>query len=191
MVRLIASTAALGAVAALLAFHVISQSRWQNPLAAWLGASDRVAETASPAEDWPICTTMASVADGPDWAQLDADFAAGKKALAVGQWTGAITALKLASLRDPRNADIQNYMGYAYRRLRQLEPAFAHFRQAITLNPRHRGAHQHLGESYLALGDLVKAEEHLEALELICLIPCEEYGDLQRAIRSYKKTEGQ
>jgi hypothetical protein len=40
------------------------------------------------------------------------------------------------------------------------------------------------------LGDLVKAEEQLEALELLCLIPFEEYGDLQRAIRSYKKTEG-
>ena len=35
----------------------------------------------------------------------------------------AIAALKLAALRDPRNADIQNYIGYAYRRLRQLGPA--------------------------------------------------------------------
>ena len=37
----------------------------------------------------------------------------------------AITALKLAALRDPRNADIQNYIGYAYRRLRQLGPAMS------------------------------------------------------------------
>jgi hypothetical protein len=55
-----------------------------------------------------------------DWAQLDLDFAAGKKALVAGDWNGAIAALKLAALRDPRNADIPNYIGYGYRRLRQL-----------------------------------------------------------------------
>ena len=43
-----------------------------------------------------------------DWAQLEPDFAAGKRALAAENWNGAIAALKLASLRDPRNADIQN-----------------------------------------------------------------------------------
>jgi NAD(P)-dependent dehydrogenase (short-subunit alcohol dehydrogenase family) len=30
-------------------------------------------------------------------------------------------------------------------------------------------------------------EEQLVALEDICLIPCEEYGDLKRAIAAYKK----
>ena len=36
-------------------------------------------------------------------------------------------------------------------------------------------------------GDLSKAQEHLTALENICLIPCVEYGDLQAAIQAYKK----
>jgi tetratricopeptide (TPR) repeat protein len=93
---------------------------------------------------------------------------------------------KLAALRDPQNADIQNYIGYAYRRLRQLEPAFAHYQQALAFNPRHRSAHEHLGEAYLVKGDLVKAQEHLAALQDICLIPCIEYEDLQTAIAAYK-----
>ena len=121
-----------------------------------------------------------------DWAQLDPDFAAGKKALAAQDWNGAIAALKLAALRDPRNADIQNYIGYAYRRLRQLGPAMGHYQQALTSNPRHRSAHEHLGELFLALGEPEKAEEHLEALARICLIPCAELGDLARLIAAYR-----
>ena len=68
-----------------------------------------------------------------DWADLDPDFAAGKKALSKGQWASAIEALKLAALRDPRNADIENYIGYAYRRIGLPKLAFAHFQQAIEL----------------------------------------------------------
>src|SRR5262249_57928790 len=100
-------------------------------------------------EDLPICTAMASVALDAGWAQLEPDFKAGKKALNAGDWNGAIAAFELAALRDPGNADIQNYIGYAYRRLRQLGPAMGHYQQALTFNPRHRSAREHLGEAYL------------------------------------------
>jgi tetratricopeptide (TPR) repeat protein len=145
----------------------------------------RLADGATEPEAWPICTTMSSVAGGADSAELDPDFAAGKRALGAGDWQGAISALKLAALRDPRNADLQNYIGYAYGRLRQLEPAFAHYGLALTLNSRHRAAHEHLGEAYLAMGQLHEAEAHLAALKDVCLIACEEYGDLKRAIAAY------
>ena len=131
---------------------------------------------------------MGSVGDNEDWAQLDPDFAAGKKALGAGDWNAAIAALKLAALRDTRNPDIQNYIGYAYRRLRQLEPAFTHYQQALAINPRHRSAHEHLGEAYLVAGNLVKAEEHLAALEEVCLISCVEQGDLKTAIAAFKSS---
>jgi Flp pilus assembly protein TadD len=129
---------------------------------------------------------MRSVAADSGWAPLDEDFAAGKLALGAGDWNVAIAAFKLAALRDPHDADIENYIGYAYRRLRQFEPAFAHYQQAVRLNPRHRSAHEHLGEAYLVRGDLLKAEEHLAVLERICLIPCDEYEDLRATIAAYK-----
>jgi Flp pilus assembly protein TadD len=91
------------------------------------------------------------------------------------------TAL-VAGLRDARDADIQNYLGYAYHRLRQFDLAMRHYQQALTLNPRQRSAHKHLGEAHLAQDDLAKAEEHLTALERICLIPCDKYDGLKRAI---------
>ncbi len=108
-----------------------------------------------------------------------------------GQGTGAraITALSSAALRDTRNADIQNYLGYAYRNAGQLDLAFKHYERALKLNPRHRGAHEYVGEAYLMVNNLAKAEEHLAALQKICLIPCEEYEDLKRTIAEYRKRD--
>jgi tetratricopeptide (TPR) repeat protein len=154
---------------------------------AWRSEPER-GTTLAASEEWPVCTAMGALDGDADWAQLDADFAAGKKALAAGDWDAAVAALKLAALREPDNADIQNYIGYAYRRLQRLEAAFAHYRQAISLNPRHRSAHEHMGEAHLARGDVLQARAHLVALEGICLIPCAEYEDLKRAVAAHERS---
>ncbi len=108
-------------------------------------------------------------------------------AIEAKSWHAAIRSLSSAALRDTRNADIQNYLGYAYRHTGQLELAFTHYRRALQLNPRHRGAHEYIGEAYLLIDNLAKAEEHLDALQRVCLIPCEEYGDLKNAIAAYRQ----
>lgn len=186
MIRSTILAVSLGALVAAGSLYAVGQPGWRSAIATWLGAPDRQADATLALEDLPICTSMGQFGSEVDWAQLDPDFAAGKKALGTENWNGAIAALRLASMRDPRNADIRNYIGYAHRRLRQLGPAMQHFQQALVLNPRHRGAHEHLGELYLLLGDLAKAEEHLAALERICLIACAELGDLGRAIAMYR-----
>lgn len=187
MIRAIALATMLGALVASVAVYAISPPGWRNGITPLFGGLDRGAETAITPGDWTICTTMTLVESDADWAQLEPDFKAGKKALGAEDWNGAIAVLELAALRDPLNADIQNYIGYAYRRLRQLGPAIGHFQQALMLNPRHRSAHEHLGEAYLVLGEPAKAELLLSALENLCLIPCEEYDDLERAIAAYKR----
>jgi tetratricopeptide (TPR) repeat protein len=187
MIRAIALAAMLGALVASVAIYTIRPLGWWKGNTPLFAALDRGAETTTKPEDWPVCTTMAFVASDAEWAQLDPDFKAGKRALGAEDWNGAIAAFELAALRDPLNADIQNYIGYAYRRLRQLGPAIGHYQQALILNPRHRGAHEHLGEAYLVLGESAKAEQLLAALENLCLIPCEEYDDLKRAIAAYKR----
>jgi tetratricopeptide (TPR) repeat protein len=186
MIRAIVSATVLGALVASVVMYTISPPGWRNRITPLFSGLDRAAERATMPEDWPICTTMTSVASDADWAQLDPDFKAGKKALGAEDWNGAIAMFELAALRDPLNADIQNYIGYAYRRLRRLGPAIGHYQQALMLNPRHRSAHEHLGEAYLVLGESAKAEQLLAALERLCLIPCEEYDDLKRAVSAYK-----
>ena len=187
MIRSSKLIAFVGALFAAGLLCVAGRSTWRNTIAASFVASTPTPDINLALEDWPICSAIGMIGSEADWAQLDSDFAAGKKALAKSEWLNAITALKFAAVRDPRNADIQNYIGYAYRRLGQLGSAMGHLQQALAFNPRHRSAHEHLGELYLALGEPAKAEHQLATLEGICLIPCEQYGDLERAIAAYKK----
>ena len=187
MMRSILIAAVVGVLVAVPASYFLTAPAWQDRAATPARAGNVVSDAVTPAEAWPICSTMGSMVETPDWAVLDPDFAAGKRAIVAGQWNEAIAALKSAGLRDARNADIQNYLGYAYRRLRQLDPAIQHYQQALALNPRHRSAHEHLAESYLVQGDLAKAKEHLAALERICLIPCDEYDDLKREIAKFNE----
>jgi Flp pilus assembly protein TadD len=125
--------------------------------------------------------------DDPDANALDPDFAAGKSAIDRQEWNVAIASFSKARLRDPQNADIETYLGYAYRKRGEFNVAFQHYRKALALNPRHRGAHEYIGETYLLVGNLAKAEEHLSALKTICVLPCEELGDLEVKIAEYRK----
>jgi tetratricopeptide (TPR) repeat protein len=139
--------------------------------------SDYVASMKSiAAEDWALCTS------DPTIARLDTDYANGIKAIEAQAWDVAIRLLNSAALRDTRNADVHDYLGYAYQGAGQLGAALEHYNKALTLNPRHRGAHRHLGEAHLMAGNTAKVEEHLAALERICLIPCEEYAGLKREL---------
>jgi Flp pilus assembly protein TadD len=136
----------------------------------------------------PLTAIAVSDEENPAAVELDPDYATGKKAIVAENWSAAIMALSSAALRDTRNADIQNYLGYAYRNAGQLDAAFRHYQRALTLSPRHRGAHEYVGEAYLIVNNLAKAEEHLEALRQICLIPCEEFDDLEKKIEAYKRS---
>ena len=77
-------------------------------------------------------------------------------------------------------------LGFSYRNLKQFDLAFKHYERAIELDPRHRGAHEYIGEAYLMMGDLAGAQRHLAAIKEICLLPCEELTDLERAIAQYQ-----
>ena len=117
----------------------------------------------------------------------DPDYSAGLKAIEAKDWAEAIRKLSSASLRDTRNADIQNFLAYSYRNSGDLPLAFRHYHRALELNPRHRGAHEYIGEAYLMIGNPAKAEEHLKALDRICLIPCEEREHLLAKLAQYKQ----
>ena len=61
----------------------------------------------------PLVAMAVDTEENPAAVALDPDYAAGKKAIEAKQWSAAIAALSSAALRDTRNADIQNYLGYA------------------------------------------------------------------------------
>jgi tetratricopeptide (TPR) repeat protein len=183
MIRAIVSATILGALIAAGFVYAGREPAWRSQVTGWLRP---YTETSLATETWPICTAMTTMGTESDWTELDPDFAAGKRALVAQSWDGAIVALKLAALRDPRNADIQNYIGYSYWRLGDMGPAMGHYQQALMFNPRHRSAREHLGELYLSLGEPSRADEQLVALREICLIACDELTDLERAIATHK-----
>ena len=124
--------------------------------------------------------------DNPDAALRDPDYAAGKAAMEKKNWAEDAKRFHQAALRAPDSADLQNYLGYSYRNLKQMDLAFKHYKRSIELNPRHRGAHEYIGEAYLLMDDLPSAEKHLAALRSICLLQCEELADLEKAIVVYR-----
>jgi len=67
--------------------------------------------------------TVADPTEETKEGQLDPEYAAGEAAIAAKDWPTAIRLLSSAALRDTRNADIENYLGYAYRQSRQLPPS--------------------------------------------------------------------
>jgi Flp pilus assembly protein TadD len=124
--------------------------------------------------------------DNPSAAANDPDYAAGKAAMDKKNWTEAVKRFHQAALRDPDSADLHNYLGYSYRNLKQMDLALKYYKRSIELNPRHRGAHEYIGEAYLMMNDLSNAEKHLAALRNICLLPCEELADLEKAVKAYR-----
>lgn len=149
-------------------------------LAAVLLAAWALGGAALPAHADPTETDL-------DLAAADPDYAAARKALVARQWKEAIARLQKAELRHPDHADLQNDLGYAHRNLRELDAAFRHYKRAIELEPRHRGAHEYIGEAYLMVGDVPSAEKHLAALRAICLLPCEELADLEKAFAKVRR----
>ena len=60
------------------------------------------------------------------------------------------------------------------------------YQKALSIDPKHRGAHEYIGEAYLALDNLPKAKEHLGRLDKLCFFPCSEYKDLKKAVRGLR-----
>jgi len=116
----------------------------------------------------------------------DADYAAGLAALRAADAAAALARFQAALKRFPDAADLHNELGFAHRKLGLLEGAFEHYRRALAIDPRHRGAHEYIGETYLMQGDVAGAEAHLAALRTICVLPCPELLDLEQAIAAHR-----
>ena len=113
-----------------------------------------------------------------------------RTAIDAKDWNKALNELNLAAKEDPRNADVQNLLGYSYRKRSNpdLAKAFEHYKEALRLNPNHKGAHEYIGEAYLMDKKPAEAQKHLVQLEAICgNKTCEEYVTLAKAMADYRQ----
>lgn len=128
-------------------------------------------------------------ADTPSTPNAGERLVKARKAIDAKDWNKALFELNQAVRDEPRNADVHNLLGYTYRKRAtpDISKAFEHYKTALSLNPKHKGAHEYIGEAYLTDKKPAEAEKHLAQLEAICgNKTCEEYADLAKALADYK-----
>lgn len=128
--------------------------------------------------DLPICS-------GPLSLDADFDFIRGHNALLTFKWDEAIESFQLAYLRDPKSAEIQANIGYAYEQNNNSYLAIEYYNRALVLNPKHRRARERLGMIYLLFNDLENSLIQLDALRRTCLLGCQEEDRLKNRIYNY------
>ena len=99
---------------------------------------------------------------------------AGKHVVIEKPFTGAFTAGGGA-----REALLEDALASATRKSGDPTASIPIYQKALVLDPKHRGAHEYIGEAHLILGNLAKAKEHLTRLDSLCFFSCEEYRDLK------------
>lgn len=99
----------------------------------------------------------------------------------------AIAELDKALKEDADDPDLLNLVAFSHRQLKRYEIALNYYQRALEIEPDHRGANEYLGELYLHLDQLDKAEERLAVLDKECFFGCREYDKLERAIEIYRR----
>jgi hypothetical protein len=103
-------------------------------------------------------------------------------------WAGAAGLLKTALSSSPNNAEYHNLYAYSLRKGANpdMSLVFKHYNEALRIDPKHKGAHEYIGEAYLMVGNVAKAKEHLAQLDKLCFFGCAEYTDLKKAIADFE-----
>jgi len=86
-----------------------------------------------------------------------------------------------AYVKDKKNADILNYLGYTLRKTGNLEKAEVYYLKGLKLDASHLGINEYLGELYVETNRIGLAKERLEVLNGC---QCEEYSELKELIEN-------
>ena len=93
----------------------------------------------------------------------------------------AFSKLEKANKKDKDNPDILNYMGFTSRKSGNFTEAEKFYLKGLSLNPKHNGINEYLGELYVQTDRIDKAKERLEVLRNC---NCKEYQELELIIKT-------
>ena len=117
---------------------------------------------------------------------VDSNYSMAKTAIAQFKYDEAKGYLEKVLAAKPDDADALNLMGFTERKLGDPGQSLEYYNKALALNPKHLGANEYLGELYLEMKDVKKAEERLAVLQQACGGTCEEYQELKEKIEKLK-----
>ncbi|HUQ75040.1 MAG TPA: hypothetical protein VM183_09960 [Burkholderiales bacterium] len=134
------------------------------------------------------CAELALAADTPSSAPRDAAMERYSAAAERQDWKSAAGVMREALSANPGNADYHNLYAYSLRKsgTSEMDLVFKHYNEALRIEPKHKGAHEYIGEAYLMVGNVAKAREHLGQLDKLCFFGCSEFSDLKRAISEHE-----
>jgi tetratricopeptide (TPR) repeat protein len=127
--------------------------------------------------------------DAPAAADL-AEMLAARDHVKAERYKDAIPQLQKVIVQQSQNADAWNLLAYSQRKLDDLAASLENYKKALSIDPSHKDAHEYLGELYLRMGDLAKAEKQLKRLDNLCFFGCDQFDELKAAIAAYKKKKG-
>lgn len=129
---------------------------------------------------------MGTGSDTSPAAVKDPDIVAAEAAIQAKDFKAAVPLLERAIAKNQRNADAHNLLGFSQRNLGDNDKARSAYANALEIEPTHKGANEYLGQLYLIINDLPKAEEQLAKLAKICVFGCAEHRELKRAVDAFK-----
>ncbi len=97
-----------------------------------------------------------------------------------GDYDGALSALKTARQAFGPHPDVLTYLGFVNRKLGHFDAAESYYRNALAVQPDHRGAMEYYGELKVVRGDIDGARALLARLEAECAYGCAEADELRR-----------
>lgn len=133
-----------------------------------------------------LCLQSVSAADISGASPAGSDLGNAKAQIEKKDWSAAISTLEKYVKANPNDADGFNLLGYSLRNAKRYPEAIFNYKEALRIDPQHRGAHEYLGVAYVQTKEMAKAKELLASLEKICGVKCEEYVDLKKAIDKAK-----
>lgn len=136
----------------------------------------------------PAAAFAAGTGSAPSTGDSDADgnYDMAKTAIAQFKYDEAKKYLEKVLAVKPDDADALNLMGFTERKMGDPGESLEYYNKALALNPKHLGANEYLGELYLEMKDVKKAEERLAVLQDACGGTCEEYQELREKIEKFK-----
>ena len=93
----------------------------------------------------------------------------------------AFSKLEKAYKSDKKNPDILNYLGFTSRKSGNFTEAEDYYLKGLSLNPKHNGINEYLGELYVQTNRMDKANERLKILKAC---NCKEYQELELIIKT-------
>ena len=93
----------------------------------------------------------------------------------------AFSKLEKAYKSDKKNPDILNYMGFTSRKTGNFDKAEEYYLEGLSINPKHNGINEYLGELYVQTNRIEKAKERLDVLKNC---NCKEFKELELIIKT-------